>query len=158
MTIAVTVDGEGAVYQVGEGFPAERVHSHAQGNHRGIPFVRKYAADGSVAWAREFGAGATDAIVKLAVDSAGTVYVAGHTSRGTGTGRPDLRSIAFVRTFGPDGAVGVVRRFASVGHATTTAVAVGPAGEFYAVGWSRGALPGMTANGPTDAFIGKVRL
>ncbi len=158
VTIAVAVDGAGAIYQVGEAFPSERVHSHAQGNHRGIPFVRKYDADGSDAWMRQFGAGATDAVVKLAVDSAGTVYIAGHTSRGTGTGRPDLRSIAFVRTFGSDGAPGVLRRFVSVGHATTTAVAVGSAGEFYAVGWSRGALPGTTANGPTDAFVGRVRL
>ena len=158
VTIAVAVDGAGAMYQVGEAFPSERLHSHAQGNHRGVPFVRKYDAAGSEAWTRRFGAGATDAAVKLAVDDAGTVYIAGHTSGGTGTGRPDLRSIAFVRTFGPDGAPGVLRRFVSVGHATTTAVAVGSAGEFYAVGWSRGALPGATANGPTDAFIGRVRL
>jgi hypothetical protein len=158
VTIAVTVDGAGAVYQVGEAFPSERVHSHAQGNHRGVPFVRKYAADGTVAWTRQFGAAATDAIVKLAVDSAGTVYVVGHTSRGTRAGAPDLRSIAFVRTFGPDGIEGDNRRFAGARYATTTAVAASPTGELYAVGWTRGALPGMTASGPTDAFISKIRL
>ena len=158
VTVSVTVDGAGAVYQVGEAFPPERVHSHAQSNHRGVPFVRKYDTDGTESWTEQFGTAATDAIVKVAVDATGTVYVSGHTSRATREGIPNLRSIAFVRAFGDDGETGDVRQFASVGHATTTAVAAGSPGEFYAVGWSRGVLSGMTANGPTDAFIGKVRL
>jgi hypothetical protein len=158
VTIAVTVDGGGAIYQVGEAFPAERVHSHAQGNHRGTPFVRRYAPDGRESWTRPLGAGALDAVVELAVDTAGRVYVAGHTSRGAGTARADPRSIAFVRTIGPGGAVDVLHRFASIGHATGTAIAVGSGGDLYAVGWTRGALPGVSASGPTDAFIGKVRL
>ena len=50
VTIAVTVDRAGAIYQVGELAPAQRVHDHAQGNHRGTPFVRKYNPNGTVAW------------------------------------------------------------------------------------------------------------
>ena len=158
VTIAVTVDRAGAVYQVGELAPAERVHDHAQGNHRGTPFVRKYDPNGAVAWTERFGAGATDAIVKVAVDSDGTVYVAGHTSGGMRTAGRNSRSVAFVRTFASDGSAGDARKFAGARYATTTAVAAGPAGTLYAVGWTGGALPGMTANGPTDAFIGKFRL
>ena len=97
-------------------------------------------------------------LVQVAVDSAGTVYVAGHTSRGTRPGAPDLRSSAFVRTFGAGGTLGATRLFAGAGYATTTAVAVGAPGELYAVGWTRAALAGRTVSGPTDAFIGKVRL
>ena len=156
VTIAVTVDRAGAIYLVGELAPAERVHDHAQGNHRGTPFVRKYNPNGAVAWTQRVGAGATDAIVKVSVDGTGTVYVAGHTS--AGTGGKDLKSIAFVRTFESDGSAGVARKFAGARYATTTAVAAGPAGALYAVGWTRGPLPGMTANGPTDAFVGKFRL
>ena len=69
VTVSVTVDGAGAVYQVGEAFPPERVHSHAQSNHRGVPFVRKYDTDGTESWTEQFGTAATDAIVKVAVDA-----------------------------------------------------------------------------------------
>jgi Beta-propeller repeat len=158
VTIAVTIGRDGSIYQVGELAPPERIHDHAQGNHRGVPFVRKYDATGPEAWTREFGAGATDAIVNVAVDSTGTVYVAGHTSRGKGRGEPDVRSIAFVRPFGPDGAAGPTRQFASARYATATQVAAGSPGQVFVVGLTRGALPGMTANGPSDAFIGKVQL
>jgi Beta-propeller repeat len=157
VTIAVTIGRDGSIYQVGELAPPQRVHDHAQGNHRGEPFVRKYNATGTVAWTRQFGAGATDAIVNVAVDNAGTVYVAGHTSRGKGQGAPDAKSIAFVRTFAPDGAAGPTRQFAGAKYATATEVAAGPPGQVFIVGWTRGALPGMTANGPSDAFIGKVQ-
>ena len=57
VTIAVTVDRAGAIYLVGELAPAERVHDHAQGNHRGTPFVRKYNPNGTVAWTQRVGAG-----------------------------------------------------------------------------------------------------
>jgi beta-propeller repeat-containing protein len=162
-TLAVAVDPAGAAYLVGEAFPPEQTHNHAKGtamtNHRGVPFVSRYAPDGAVAWTRQFGAGATDTVVKLAVDSTGTVYVVGHKSRGKEAGAPDFRSIAFVRSFdATGGAPGVSRQFPSAGYTRETAVAVGPRGELYTVGWTRGALPGSTANGPTDAFVAKVRL
>ena len=113
VTIAVTIDSAGAVYQVGELAPAQRVHDHAQGNHRGVPFVRKYNPNGTEAWTRPFGAGATDASVQVAVDSAGTVYVAGHTSRGTRIRRarpPIERLRAHVRSRWGAGGHSTVRR------------------------------------------------
>ena len=157
VTIAVTVDRAGAIYQVGELAPAVRVHDHAQGNHRGTPFVRKYNPNGTEAWTQRFGAG------RDRRHRAGWRSTAPARSTSPATPAParadsDLRSIAFVRTFGSDGAEGDARKFAGARYATTTAVAAGPAGALYAVGWTRGPLPGMTANGPTDAFIGKFRL
>ena len=154
-TIAVTIGLDGSIYQAGELAPPEPVHDHASGNHRGDPFVRKYDKNGNVAWTRKFGAGATDAIVNLAVDSSGRVYVAGHTSRGEGQS-VDLESDAFVRTFGPDGVEEGKQLATPARYAAATGVAAGPPGQVFLVGWTRGALPGMTAKGPTDAFIGKV--
>jgi hypothetical protein len=157
VTIAVTIGRDGSVYQVGELAPPHQVHDHASGNHRGVPFARKYDPSGTVAWTRTFGKGATDAIVNVAVDSTGTVYVAGHTSRGEGQESPDLKSVAYVRTFGPDGVAGRKQLEKGARYATATGVAVGPPGQIFIVGWTRGALPGMTANGPSDAFLGKVQ-
>ena len=159
VTIAVTVDGAGADLSGGRSWPPP---SGSTTTPRATTAASRSCAsttpNGTVAWTQQFGAGATDAIVKVAVDSAGTVYVAGHTSRGTATARRTSdRSPSCARSE-PTG------RRASPGSSPAPDTPrrprwrPGPAGELYAVGWTRGALPGMTANGPTDAFIGKVRL
>jgi hypothetical protein len=159
-TIAVTIDAAGAMYMVGNGFPADRAHDHGQGqaesNHAGEPFVRKYDASGTEVWTSRLPGGRTEVLTNLAVDSAGTVHVVGYTSRGMGQGNPDFRSVAFTRAFdGARGTPGAIRQFPSAGYTRGTAVAVGPSGDPYTVGWTQGAMPGATLNGPTDAFIAR---
>lgn len=158
-TIAVTIDIAGAMYMVGNGFPVDRAHDHGRGpaesNHAvGEPFVRKYDTGGTEVWTSQLPGRRTEVPVNLAVDIAGTVYVAGYTSRGQGQGAPDFRSVAFVRAFEADrGTPGAIRQFPSAGYTRGTAVAVGTSGDPYTVGWTRGGMPGFSVNGPTDAFV-----
>jgi len=157
-TIAVTVDAAGAMYLVGNGFPAERAHDHSPGlaesNHAGLPFVRKYAATGTELWTSRLPGGRSEQLTNLAVDSAGTVHVVGYQGRGMEKGNPDFRSVAFTRAFnGTSGTPGAIRRLPSAGYTRGTAVAVGSPGEPYVVGWTRGAVAGATVNGPTDVFV-----
>jgi hypothetical protein len=159
-TIAVTIDAAGAIYLVGNGFPADRAHDHSQGqvesNHAGEPFVRKYDPSGTELWTSRLPGGRTEVATNIAVGSAGTVYVVGYTSRGMGQGNPDFRSVAFTRAFdGTRGTPGAIRQFPSAGYTRGTAVAVGSPGEPYTVGWTQGAMPGAVLNGPTDAFVAR---
>jgi hypothetical protein len=158
-TIAVTIDAAGAIYMVGNGFSANRAHDHSEGqaesNHAGEPFVRKYDPSGTEVWTSLLPGGRTDVATNLAVDSAGTtVYVVGYKSKGMGQGNPDFRSVAFVRSFDASrGNPGSIRQFPSAGYTRGTAVAVGSLGVSYMVGWTRGALPGTSILGLTDAFV-----
>jgi hypothetical protein len=159
-TIAVTIDATGAMYLVGNGFPANRAHDHSEGqaesNHAGEPFVRKYDPSGVEIWTSPLPGSRTEVATNIAVDSAGTVYVVGYTSRGMGQGNPDFRSVAFSRAFnGTSGTPGAIRQFPSAGYTRGTAVAVGSPGDPYTVGWTQGGMPGATLNGPTDAFVAR---
>jgi hypothetical protein len=157
-TIAVTIDAAGAMYMVGNGFPAGRAHNHSQGlaesNHAGVPFVRKYAATGGELWTSLLPGGRSEQLTNLAVDESGTVHVVGYKGRGMGKGNPDFRSVAFTRAFNAtSGTPGAIRQFPSAGYTRGTAVAAGSAGEPYVVGWTRGAVAGAAVNGPTDVFV-----
>lgn len=159
-TLAVTIDAAGAMYLVGNGFPAGLVHDHPEGqaesNHAGEPFVRKYDPSGTELWTGQLPGKRTEVATNIAVDSAGTVYIVGYTSRGMGQGSPNFRSVAFTRSFdGTTGTPGAIRKSASAGYTRHTAVAVGSPGEPYTVGWTQGAMPGAVLNGPTDAFVAR---
>jgi hypothetical protein len=159
-TLAVTIDAAGAMYLVGNGFPADRAHDHSQAqaesNHAGVPFVRKYDPSGTQLWTSPLPGSRTEVATNVAVDSAGTVYVVGYTSRGMGQGNPNFRSVAFTRAFdGTRGTPGAIRQFPSAGYTRGTAVAVASPGAPYTVGWTRGAMPGAVLNGPTDAFVAR---
>jgi hypothetical protein len=159
-TIAVTIDAAGAMYLVGNGFPTGRAHDHSQGqaesNHAGQPFVRKYDPSGTELWTSPLPGSRTEVATNIAVDSGGTVYVVGYTSRGMGQGNPNFRSVAFTRAFeGTRGTPGAIRQFPSAGYTRGTAVAVVSPDEPYTVGWTRGAMPGAVLNGPTDAFLAR---
>jgi hypothetical protein len=118
-------------------------------------FVRKYGATGNVLWTRQFGTANQDIIEDVAVDSSGSVYVAGWTGGGlpaeTSAGGYD----AFVRKYGADGNVLWTRQFGTRGSDFIQAVAVDSSGNTFVAGETNRALPGQTRVGRSDAFVRK---
>jgi uncharacterized protein DUF1996 len=116
-------------------------------------FVRKYDADGSVLWTRQFGSSGTDQVFAIAADAKG-VTVAGSTD-----GRlPDQKSAggvdAFVARFGLGGDQQWLRQFGTRQDDRATAVTIGANGTFVA-----GSTAGTFRHrhgGSTDAFVARV--
>jgi hypothetical protein len=100
-------------------------------------------------WTRHF-----DAMpFAVAVDAGGNVLVAGF---GRSARHPGMDSAdAFVRKYGPDGALRWTRRFGSSAGDGARAVAVDARGAVYVVGTSEAALPGQTHIDALDAWIRK---
>lgn len=67
-------------------------------------FIRKYNADGSIAWTRQFGTSAEDYAYDVAVNSTGYAYVVGYT-RGSLSGTNGGGADMFIRKYSPTGGV-----------------------------------------------------
>lgn len=114
-------------------------------------FVRKYNADGSVAWTREFGTTGSDLGLGAAVDSSG-VYVAGGWA-GSNAGVFD--GDAFVRKYDSNGTQLWADIFGS-SNADAARAVTAPSSGVYVAGSTDGTLPGGQTNlGGTDAFLRK---
>ena len=108
----VAVDGLGSVYVVG----------HTTGPLPGQvymgdedAFVRKYDAEGSEIWTRQFGTEAHDVAQRVAVDSAGSIYVVGGVE-GALPGETNLGQLdAFARKYDSDGKELWTRQFGTEG-------------------------------------------
>jgi len=121
-----------------------------EGNLLGLPnattggrqgFVRKYAADGTVVWTRQFGLPDTARPYGVAVDVTG-VYVVGNAG-----------GSAFVRKYDPEGIENWTTIFGT--GATALDVAADGAGWVYVSGQTWDPLPGQTGAGRSDAFVRK---
>ena len=87
-------------------------------------FVRKYGPDGSVAWTRQFGSLKRDEVSGIGVDGAGAAYVVG-TTEGALPGQASAGGRdAFVRRYGPAGAIIWTRQFGTALLDEATSVAV----------------------------------
>jgi len=118
-------------------------------------FVRKYDGSGNELWTRQFGTSSGDAVVGVAVDSSGNVYVAGITGGAlpgqTSSGGWD----AFVRKYNGSGNVLWTRQFGTSASDYAYGVAVDGSGNVCVAGYTDGALPGQTSSGSRDAFVRK---
>jgi hypothetical protein len=133
----VAVDATG-VYLVGDTVGTLPGQTSAGGSDA---FVRKYDADGTELWTRQFGTTSYDYAFGVAVD-AGGVYVVG--------GADD----AFVRKYDADGTEQWTRQFGTVKFDYALGVAVDATGV-YVAGYTYGALPGQVNAGGADAFVRK---
>ncbi len=116
-------------------------------------FVRKYDAAGDLVWSRTFGSTEWDAAEAVDVDGAGNVLVAGHT-QGTLPGQTSAGATdAFVCKYDADGEVVWIRQFGTSGADVASGVSADERGNVVVVGETRGALPGQTSAGATDAFV-----
>ena len=117
-------------------------------------FVRKYDANGTAQWTRQFGTTTSDRASAVAVYATG-VYVAGDIN-GTLPGQDRAGgSDAFVRKYDASGNAVWTRQFGSASTDWASAVAVDATGV-YVVGLTFGTLPGQTSAGRQDAFVVKL--
>ena len=159
--LGVAVGGDGAFCVVGNTaglLPGE--DSQGQGG----AFVRCYDASGQLQWTRQ-GAGKA---ASVAIDDVHGVIVAGEIWGPSGAASRSAvnaevgrlspqqtigESDAFMRSYGPDGALGWNRRFGGPGVDLATTVAAGPHGEVLLAGAVQSALPGQESYGGLDAFV-----
>jgi hypothetical protein len=147
---ALAVDERGNVYIVGltEGtLPGQSSHGSADA------FVRKYGPDGAVRWTRQFGTARDDTALAIALDDLGNAYIAGST-KGRFAGQASHGgSDAFVRKYGPGGAILWTGQFGTPEDDEASSVAVDAAGGVRVAGSTGGALPGQVSHGQADAFV-----
>jgi hypothetical protein len=116
-------------------------------------FVRRYGADGSVRWTRQFGTRAEDSAWGVAVDGTRAIVVVGLTA-GTLPGKTSAGGLdVFVRTYAPGGAPRWTRQFGTAASDSAAGVAADDAGSVAVVGTTGGRLAGQAALGGGDAFI-----
>ena len=148
----LAVDTDGNLYVVGGVEGALTGHDYL-GN--GDAFIRKYDAEGTEAWTRQFGTPEVDWAHAVTVDGDGDIYVTGSTF-GALAGESDAAvSDNFVRKYTESGQGLWTRQFGAVNGNGSTSVAVDRNGNVYVAGTALGALPGQTALGRADAFLRK---
>ena len=166
----VTVDAAGNVYVAGgvrAALPGQTFSSF------GDAFVRKYDPLGHEVWTRQFGAFTTQTAEGVAVDGAGSVFVAGTQARWDGRSSVDE---GFLRRYDAEGGLQWERLMQGSGllsvhpWVTVSGVAVDTAGNASVVGSGRGFIGPAFSNGFvrrydsegnvlwTDSVVDSVRL
>ena len=114
-------------------------------------FVRKYDANGTHLWTRQFGTAADEFARGVSTDANGNVFVAGETYgslAGANAGNGD----AFVRAYDPDGTHLWTRQFGTTGRDTASGVATNAVGSVFVAGTTSESLSGPAALG-NAAFV-----
>ncbi len=148
MASGVIADASGEIVVVGQtngAFPGET-------NLGGWDaFVRRYGADGSVLWTRQFGSSADDDALAVTMDGSANVIVAGSTERSVpgGTAGTD----ACVWKLDAAGAQLWIRPFGSTATDIARSVSADASGNVFVAGSTAGTLPGQTSAGGSDAFV-----
>jgi len=151
--IGISVDASG-VYVAGQVGDGGALPGQTSSGSRD-DFIRKYDAEGTEAWTRQFGSAAYDYATGISVGASG-VYVTGAVQDGgalpgqTSSGLSD----AFVRKYDAAGTEAWTRQFGTAGHDQAFGISVGASGV-YVVGFTTGTLPGQTSSGSDDAFVRK---
>ena len=119
-------------------------------------YVRKYDGAGSELWTMQFGTSADDGAYCVAVDSSGSVYVAGFTDGTLLEQESSGGYNVFVRKYDGSGNELWTRQFGTLAYDVVYHVAVDSSGNVYVTGATNLALPGQTQlGGGYDAFIRK---
>jgi len=117
-------------------------------------FLRKYDANGSELWTRQFGSASTDDALAAAGGAAG-VFVAGFTM-GALPGQVSAgMADAFVRCYDANGGEQWSLQFGTSTTEAARGVSAGASGAYLA-GFSFGVLPGQTAAGFQDAYLARL--
>jgi hypothetical protein len=145
----VALDPNGNVYIAGHTSGALDGANAGEGD----AFVGKYDPSGLHQWTRQFGTSAFDRSIALAVDSGGSVYVAGYTEGSIG-GLNQGRTDAFVRKIDADGTEEWTVQFGSDGGDRAFSIAA-DSKSAYVTGVTSGSLGSMNA-GASDCFLRKI--
>ncbi|HKO53356.1 MAG TPA: SBBP repeat-containing protein [Polyangiaceae bacterium] len=142
-----------AVLGSGEAFVTGITSADLAGTNAGSPdvFVRKFAANGTVAWTAQFGTPNWEQGSAIAVDGNGNSYVTGYTEgavAGTNAGSSDI----FLRKYSPSGSPLSTQQFGTTSNDRATGMAVDGNGTLFMAGGTDGAFVG-TAAGSGDVFL-----
>lgn len=146
----VAVDDSSEVYVVGHSLGALPDQTNAGMDDA---FIRKYDANGTERWTRQFGTATDDGLLAVSTDSSG-VYVAGWASGplpGQIAGGGDD---AFVRKYDAGGTQIWTRQFGTSESDAAIAIFVDASG-LYVAGYTYGVLPDQIAGGDGDVFLRK---
>lgn len=146
---AVATDGEGNVIVAGTTTGA--LEGSSLGGADAV--VRKFAADGTVTWTRQFGTGADDLAFGVATDADGNVIVAGLTY-GALEGSSDGGADVFVRKLSKLGATVWTRQFGTFMNEDLRGIATDAAGNVFLAGGTGADLEGTSAGG-FDVYVRK---
>ena len=146
---AVATDGAGNVFVAGSTM-GDLEHASAGGAD---VIVRKFGADGAVAWTRQFGTAVDDVAYAVATDAAGNAFVAGVTQGGL-EGASNGGTDVFVRKLDPDGTTVWTRQFGTTMNEDLWGVAIDAAGNVFLAGGTGGGLEGFSTGG-FDVYVRK---
>jgi Beta-propeller repeat len=107
-------------------------------------FVRKYDADGTEIWTRQFGSGSSTESPSVDVDARGNVFVAGNTLDALPGQASSGSRDAFLRKYDTNGTEIWTRQFGSSGIDLVAGVSVDSSGNATIAGHAAGTLPGQT--------------
>ena len=126
------------------------------------PFIRKFGADGTRLWERPLHINGFAEFLDVAVDSQGSIYVAGWVS-GAAPGQTQIGGTdAFVTKIDSGGRDIWTHQFGTRKEDRALGITVDGAGNSYAVGWTRGEFPNQAGLGERglrerrDAFVRKL--
>lgn len=149
----IAIDGAGNVIVAGT---AEQA-LYPTGSVGGFDaYLRRYSADGSLQWTRQFGTSNADFGRDVAVDPTGNMFVAGFTE-GSFPGHSSFGAQdAFVVAFDPTGSPIWTAQFGTLATDQGEAVAVDGQGNVYVTGMTEGQFPGEIELGIRDVFLAKM--
>jgi hypothetical protein len=149
--VAVATDSAGNVFISGS--TSGQFDGHAGSGESDVMLV-KFDRFGVRQWSRLFGTTRHDGGQAVATDGEGNVFIAGW-SGDIGSDPENPKSDAFIAKYGGDGALLWRRELKSSDDETVRGLAVDPAGNVVAVGFTRGSLFSPSA-GHLDAFVLKM--
>jgi hypothetical protein len=144
---------DGALYTAG--WTTEAIGTGASAGGRDA-FVRRYDADGEVAWTRQFGAAGDDNAEDLAVDSSGNVYVVARVDGPVGQNPAGGGRDGYVAAYDPGGNEIWSLQLGTPEVDWADSVAVADDGTVFVSGSTAGSFDGFTNEGSTDNFIARI--
>lgn len=150
----IAVDSNGNIYITGIADANLNTSDLDNPLTNGEAFVAKYDAAGNELWFQSLDSPGNDTARRLAIDSAGNVYIVGQTD-GTLPGQTSAGDVdAFIAKYNTDGVRQWVKQFGTSALDEAQSVAVDSVGNVYVTGETEGSLFG-TNQGNSDAWIVK---
>jgi hypothetical protein len=151
LAYGVAADGSGNVYAVGA---AQGGLDGNAGSGSDDLFLLKYDGAGIRLWTRQLGTVSSDVAYGVALDHAGSVYVAGATAGALDGNLRQGGEDAFLLKFDGNGGLLWSRQFGTVAADAARSVACDPYGHIFVAGDTFGSLGEIVANaGSSDLFV-----